>query len=143
MVRLGNFLNSEIVGKVTDSRFGVRFPLYDGLPPEMTPARYPSQLAEFGLGLAILAFLFWLDARLGREKRPVGALSAAFLILYFCGRFLVEFIKERHGPVDDFILSRGQLLSLPGLALGVFLAVLVLQRRKQAAEPRNGNVQPR
>ena len=134
MVRLGNFLNSEIVGKVTDSRFGIRFPLYDGLPPELTPARYPSQLAEFGLGIFILGFLFWLDVRLGRNKRPVGALSAAFLILYFTGRFLVEFIKERHGLVDNFILSRGQLLSLPGLALGLALAVLVYQRYKAASQ---------
>ena len=142
MVRLGNFLNSEIVGKVTDSRFGIRFPLYDGKPPELTLARYPSQLAEFGLGLMILAFLFWLDARLGREKRPVGALSAAFLILYFCGRFLVEFIKERHGQVDDFILSRGQLLSLPGVALGILLAIWVYQNQKRQTEVRRSNAPP-
>lgn len=135
MVRLGNFLNSEIVGKVTDSRFGIRFPRFDGLPAELAPARYPSQLAEFSLGLFIIAFLFWLDARLGREKRPVGALAAAFLILYFSGRFLVEFIKERHGLVDNFILSRGQLLSLPGLALGVILAVVVYQKHLATKGP--------
>ncbi|MDR2945756.1 MAG: prolipoprotein diacylglyceryl transferase [Candidatus Adiutrix sp.] len=133
MVRLGNFLNSEIVGKVTDGPFGVRFPGYDRLPAEFTPARYPSQLAEFGLGLAILGVLLWLDRRLGREKRPRGALSAAFLILYFSGRFLVEFIKERHGAADDFILSRGQLLSLPGILLGVLLLRRILKQRRAAA----------
>lgn len=122
LVRLGNFFNSEIVGKMTTGPFGVRFPRYDQLPDELTPARYPSQLLELTLGLFVLAALFWLDKKLGRENRPVGALSAAFLVLYFTGRFLVEFIKERHGLVDHFILSRGQLLSLPGLALGLILA---------------------
>ena len=129
MVRLGNFLNSEIVGRITDSPLGIRFPLYDRLPPELTPARYPSQLAEFGLGLFVLASLFWLDRRLGRENRPRGVLSAAFLILYFSGRFLVEFIKERHGDVDLFLLSRGQLLSLPGLALGLWLVWSIMKSR--------------
>ncbi|MDR1045741.1 MAG: prolipoprotein diacylglyceryl transferase [Candidatus Adiutrix sp.] len=132
LVRLGNFLNSEIVGRITDSRFGLRFPRYDHLPPELTPARFPSQLLEFGLGLAVLGTLFWLDARLGREKRPQGLLTAAFLIMYFTGRFLVEFVKERHGQVDSFILSRGQLLSLPGLVLG--LALLWFVRQKPRAE---------
>lgn len=129
LVRLGNFFNSEIVGRITDGPFGVRFPLYDGLPAELTPPRYPSQLAEFGLGLIVLGVLFWLDRRLGGEKRPRGALSAAFLIVYFSGRFLVEFIKERHGAIDVFLLSRGQLLSLPALALGLALAWHVLQNR--------------
>ncbi len=129
MVRLGNFLNSEIVGRVTDGPFGIRFPRFDGLPPELTPARYPSQLAEFCLGVFVLLVLFRLDARLGGEKRPVGLLSAAFLIVYFTGRFLVEFIKERHGLADSFILSRGQLLSLPGLILGLVLLFHVLNKR--------------
>jgi prolipoprotein diacylglyceryl transferase len=93
LVRLGNFFNSEIVGRITDSPFGVRFPWYDDLPPELTPPRYPSQLAEFGLGLFILSLLLWLDSRLGRERRPPGALAAAFLLTYFTGRFFREFIK--------------------------------------------------
>ncbi len=131
MVRLGNFINSEIVGRVTDGPWGIRFPRYDGLPPELTPARYPSQLAEFGLGLFVLISLLWLDKRLGGEKRPTGLLSAAFLILYFVGRFLVEFIKERHGLADNFILSRGQLLSLPGLAFGLGLLFYILKNNQR------------
>lgn len=138
MIRLGNFFNSEIVGKITDGPFGIRFPRYDQLPAEFTPARYPSQLVEFSLGLLILGFLLWLDRRLGREKRPRGALSAAFLILYFSGRFMVEFIKERHGAVDGFILSRGQLLSLPGIILGGLLLARVLKNRGPAAAGRGG-----
>lgn len=129
MVRLGNFINSEIVGRVTDGPFGVRFPRYDGLPPALTPARFPSQLAEFCLGLFVLLTLMRLDKALGEEKRPVGVLSAAFLILYFSGRFLVEFIKERHGLVDSFILSRGQLLSLPGIIFGFGLLLHTINKQ--------------
>ncbi len=130
LVRLANFLNSEIVGRITDGPFGVRFPRFDQMPAELTPARFPSQLAEFGLGLTILGVLFWLDARLGREKRPRGALTAVFLILYFTGRFLVEFIKERHGDADDLFLSRGQMLSIPGLALGLWLLWTIVKRER-------------
>ena len=131
LVRLGNFFNSEIVGRITDGPLGVRFTRYDQLPAELTPARYPSQLVEFTMGLMVMGALFWLDKKLGKEERPRGALAAAFFILYFTGRFLVEFIKERHGLVDNFILSRGQLLSLPGLALGLILAWTVYDAYKK------------
>jgi phosphatidylglycerol:prolipoprotein diacylglycerol transferase len=128
LVRLGNFFNSEIVGRITTGPFGVKFPLYDQKPPTDCPVRFPSQLVEFGLGLFVLSFLFWADRRQGREKRPRGVLSAIFLVLYFLGRFLVEFIKERQGPNDDLILSKGQILSLPALALGLFLLWHCLKR---------------
>lgn len=128
LVRLGNFFNSEIVGKITQSPLGVRFPRFDRLPPELCPARYPSQLAEFSLGLGILGILFWADARLAKRGRPRGLLSALFLVLYFLGRFLVEFIKERQGPGDDMPLSKGQLLSLPGVAAGLVLLYFCLAR---------------
>ncbi|MGL4209619.1 MAG: prolipoprotein diacylglyceryl transferase [Candidatus Adiutrix sp.] len=133
LVRLGNFFNSEIVGKITDGPFGVRFPRYDGLPNVLTPARYPTQLLEFSLGILILSTLLWLDAKMGREKRPQGLLIATFLTMYFSGRFLVEFIKERHGFVDAFILSRGQLLSLPGIILGLWLLYKIISKHKSAA----------
>jgi prolipoprotein diacylglyceryl transferase len=135
MVRLGNFINSEIVGRVTDGPFGIRFPRFDGLPPELTPARYPSQLAEFALGLFVLLALLRLDSRLGGEKRPAGVLSAAFLILYFTGRFLVEFIKERHGLADSFILSRGQLLSILPLLFGAGLLWYVIKNKDEKRGP--------
>ncbi|MDR2366600.1 MAG: prolipoprotein diacylglyceryl transferase [Deltaproteobacteria bacterium] len=128
MVRLGNFFNSEIVGRVTDGPFGVRFPVYEQLPPELCPPRYPSQLVEFAMGLFVLAALGAADRLLGRQNRPRGVLSALFLILYFLGRFLVEFIKERQGANDQLFLSRGQILSLPMLAIGVILLAYCLKR---------------
>ncbi|MDR1545486.1 MAG: prolipoprotein diacylglyceryl transferase [Deltaproteobacteria bacterium] len=132
LVRLGNFFNSEIVGKPTQAFWAVRFPRYDGLPADFCPPRYPSQLVECALGLGLLGALLAADRLMGREARPRGALAALFLILYFSGRFLVEFLKERQGPFDDLWLSRGQLLSLPGVALGLATLTLACRRRRSA-----------
>ncbi|MDR2338668.1 MAG: prolipoprotein diacylglyceryl transferase [Deltaproteobacteria bacterium] len=128
LIRLGNFCNSEIVGKVAPdgSPFGVRFPLYDG---PFAPPRYPTQLLESLMGFLILGALLLADRRMGRNARPLGALSGLFLILYFLGRFLVEFLKERQGSFDNLALSRGQQLSLLPLALGICLFVWALWRR--------------
>jgi hypothetical protein len=93
---------------------------------------------EFGLGLFILLFLFWVDRRLGREKRPRGVLSALFLLLYFLGRFLVEFIKERQGLGDDLFLSKGQILSIPGLLLGLVLLYFCLKHKAYDPAPKKG-----
>jgi prolipoprotein diacylglyceryl transferase len=133
LIRLGNFFNSEIVGKITTASWGVHFPRYDWqMPPDLVPARYPSQLVEFGAGLLILGLLLILDRLAGRENRPRGLLSAAFLILYFTARFLMEFLKERHGAADDLWLSKGQLLSILPLAFGVGLLIMVLKKAKKA-----------
>ncbi|MDR1488042.1 MAG: prolipoprotein diacylglyceryl transferase [Deltaproteobacteria bacterium] len=140
-VRLGNFFNSEIVGKVTDSAWGVKFPRYDLLEPSICPARYPSQLVEFAMGLVIFVVLLATDKILGKEKRPRGVLSALFLILYFFGRFLVEFIKERQNPEDDHLLSIGQMLSIPAIAAGLILLWRCLRKNNlRDGNLRSGNL---
>ncbi|MDR2405671.1 MAG: prolipoprotein diacylglyceryl transferase [Deltaproteobacteria bacterium] len=130
LIRLGNFTNSEIVGKVAPDKspFGVIFPLHDG---PMAPPRYPTQLLESALGFFILISLFVADRLLGKEKRPRGALAALFLMMYFAGRFLVEFYKERQGPFDNLLLSRGQMLSIIPFILGLGLLIYVLKRREK------------
>jgi phosphatidylglycerol---prolipoprotein diacylglyceryl transferase len=124
-IRLGNFFNSEIVGRATHLPWAVIFVQYDqanGLPP--TP-RHPSQLYEFCIGLLVLALLVWVDKRAGREKRPMGLMTATFLIAYFIGRFCVEFVKEPQGVDNHWPLTMGQFLSLPGLLAGVCLLIWV------------------
>jgi prolipoprotein diacylglyceryl transferase len=119
LVRVGNFFNSEIVGKPTDQTWGVQFPRFDG---EGGPFRHPSQLYEATMGFAILGILFLLDKRLGKEERPRGALISVFFVLYFVGRFCVEFVKEYQESIveADSILTMGQWLSIPGFLLGVY-----------------------
>ncbi|MBP5233936.1 MAG: prolipoprotein diacylglyceryl transferase, partial [Planctomycetes bacterium] len=139
-VRLGNFLNSEIVGRVTDWPWGVRFVRYDlaAVPPALreaalptVPGRHPSQLYEFAMGLLVLFALWLADRALGRERRPRGAMLGLFLGLYFLGRFVVEIWKEYQTDLAlDEGLTRGQYLSIvPCLfGWGLFLAATLRRR---------------
>lgn len=119
LVRVGNFFNSEIVGRPTDQTWGVRFPRFDArdLEPQL---RHPSQLYETALGLLILLALYVADRAWGKEKRPRGALISLFFALYFPGRFLIEFVKETQGVDDAWPVTMGQLLSVPGMLLGFY-----------------------
>lgn len=136
LVRLGNFLNSEIVGRrVPDQSWGVRFPRYDVNLAEH-PLRYPSQLFEVGLGLLVMAGLFLADRWLGKEKRPRGALISVFFALYFAGRFTVEFFKEPQTRIGETTLfTMGQYLSIPGFLIGIAGLVWSLKRREPAGWP--------
>jgi phosphatidylglycerol:prolipoprotein diacylglycerol transferase len=119
LVRLGNFFNSEIVGRVTDQSWGVQFPRYDHRAVEV-PYRYPSQLFETAMGLVVLGALVFADRAWGKEKRPRGALISLFFALYFPGRFLVEYYKEYQTLPDTSALTMGQWLSIPGACLGFY-----------------------
>jgi len=110
--RLGNFINGELWGRVTDVPWGTVFP-YAGAEP-----RHPSQLYQFALeGLALFLLLWLFSAR----PRPVGAVSGLFLVGYGVFRFVAEFFREP----DDFLgllalgLSMGQWLSLPMILAGI------------------------
>ncbi|MDJ0765289.1 MAG: prolipoprotein diacylglyceryl transferase [Myxococcota bacterium] len=138
-VRLGNFFNSEIVGRETDVPWAVRFVRYDG----GGVARHPSQLYEFFFGLLVLATLYLVDRIAGREKRPRGLLAGTFLVLYFLGRFLIEFVKEYQ--VDRLIekesfLTMGQYLSILPFLCGV--AMLVWAFKKGAPPEPSADKQP-
>lgn len=116
LVRIGNFFNSEIVGRVTGGDWGVRFPRYDRMAE--APPRHPSQLYEVILGLLVMAALIGVDRALGKEKRPRGAMISLFMALYFTGRFIVEFFKEYQPGETAAGLTTGQWLSLLPAALG-------------------------
>jgi len=124
--RLGNFINGELWGRPTTLPWGMVFPQTgDGI------ARHPSQLYEMGLeGLALFAILWWF----ARKPRPLGQVSAVFLMGYGIFRFLVEFTRAP----DAFLglltggLSMGQLLSLPMIIIG---AIIFFRARKSNHAP--------
>jgi phosphatidylglycerol:prolipoprotein diacylglycerol transferase len=124
LVRLGNLMNSEIVGRrVPGDAWGFAFKRFDHEGP--VPYRYPTQIAEILLGLTVLGILFFVDKKAGKEKRPRGLLISTFFTVYFIGRFVIEFWKEYEPPLPagtpyPTSLTTGQLLSLPGIALGFF-----------------------
>lgn len=118
LVRLGNFLNSEILGRPTPNQdWGVRFTFLEG---PNAPLRHPSQLYEVGLGLFVMLVLFIADRMAGREKRPRGLLVSMFFLVYFSGRFIVENFKAYQTLSEESsMLTMGQVLSLPGIFIGI------------------------
>jgi phosphatidylglycerol:prolipoprotein diacylglycerol transferase len=126
--RLANFVNGELFGRATDVAWAMRFPGGGILP------RHPSQLYEAGLeGLVLFAILAWLVWRAGGLRRP-GTVTGVFLVGYAVARGLVELVREpdAHLGVLNIGLTMGQVLSLPMLAIGLFLIVRA-QRRAPAA----------
>lgn len=126
LVRLGNLFNSEVVGRVTDQTWGVRFPYYDH-SHELAPYRHPTQIYEFVIGAVVLAVLLAVDRRLG-EDRPRGLLTALFFALYFSARFVVEFFKEYQVLPQGSLLTMGQWLSIIPAAAG-WVALGAMARR--------------
>ena len=115
-VRLGNFFNSEIVGRYSNSNFGVVF-LNRG---ENLP-RHPAQLYE-AFGYLIL-FLIVRQVYKSKKKNIEGYLIGLFFSGMFTIRFLIEFIKESQGGFEEYLpfLSTGQWLSIPFIILGFYL----------------------
>jgi phosphatidylglycerol:prolipoprotein diacylglycerol transferase len=135
LVRVGNLMNSEIVGRKTDQSWGFQFPRYDR-DLAVIPYRYPTQIAEIVLGCAVMAGLYFIDKRLGEEKRPRGAMIASFFALYFTGRFFVEFYKEYEGPLEaGSALTMGQVLSVPGILIGWIGLYLAIKKKLPARWP--------
>lgn len=124
-VRLGNFFNSEIVGRATDGTWGVVFQrLGEDFP------RHPSQLYESALSFAIFGVLFAVYMKWFKKLPPLFILFL-YVGLYFITRFLVEFVKERHVLSYDIPLSMGQWLSIVPviIALGYF-GWIALKKKK-------------
>jgi phosphatidylglycerol:prolipoprotein diacylglycerol transferase len=126
--RLGNFINGELYGKVTDVPWAMVFPAGGPEP------RHPSQLYEAALeGLALFAILRVLCVWLRWHERP-GLLIAAFLALYGAFRWFCELFRDSNQLVDAGAgFSMGMALSIPMFAGAALFAVLALMRKPQAA----------
>jgi len=148
-VRIGNFFNSEIVGKETDSAFGIQF-IRDFYSPndainatklatpkeayqaiatdsqfatllQQVPVKHPAQLYEAFSYIFIFIILFFFYWKTdAREK--TGFLFGLFLVLLWSVRFIVEFVKESQGGFESALglLSTGQWLSIPFILIGLY-----------------------
>lgn len=115
-IRLGNLMNSEIVGNRTDKPWGF---VFEQLGEDF--ARHPSQLYEAMAYLLIFFFLYYVytQTKYGSIK---GVVSGLFLILVFGFRFFIEFTKEvQVGFEKGMALDMGQLLSVPFVLAGILL----------------------
>jgi phosphatidylglycerol:prolipoprotein diacylglycerol transferase len=122
--RLGNFINAELWGRVTDVPWAVLFPNAGGLP------RHPSQLYHVALE-GILLFVIILLVR--RLKPATGTLGGVFLLGYGVFRFIVEFFREpdAHLGVLSAGMTMGQWLCLPMIAAGIGLIIYVNSKPSQ------------
>ena len=114
-VRLGNFLNSELLGRPTEVSWGVIFP-----SDPLGLVRHPSQLYQ-AFGEGVILFIYMLI--IAKRPKPTMSISGHFLIGYGFIRFSTEFFRtpDQHiGFVLDF-LTRGQILSFPMIVIGLFL----------------------
>ena len=125
--RIANFLNSELYGRITDSPWGVIFPNGGSLP------RHASQLYEALLEGFILFFVMTYFATQTTSVHKRGFLTGLFLTGYSFARIISEFFREPDAFLGYFAggVTMGQILSLPPLALGLFLMI----RAKKPHEP--------
>ncbi len=152
-VRIGNFFNSEIVGKVTDSKFGVRFVrdqfsatdvvnitkidnvnnAYKALVNDpkyaeylqQVPIKHPAQLYEAFFYIFVFVIL-WLMYWKTNLKEKHGLIFGFFLVLLWSVRFFVENVKESQGGIEEWfgLFTTGQWLSIPFIFFGVVLIFL-------------------
>lgn len=119
-VRIGNFINSEIIGKATNSDFGIIFKqLNEDFP------RHPAQLYE-SAGYVLVFLILWYTYWKTQKSKQLGYLFGLFLVLLWTVRFFVEFVKESQGGFESYLgktLSTGQWLSIPFILAGIYFMV--------------------
>ena len=148
-VRIGNFFNSEIVGNVTDSAFGIKFvrdyysakdvmnitklsnvndayhaiatdPQYADLLAKV-PMKHPAQLYEAFLYIFVFFTVYFLYWKTKTAEKQ-GLLFGYFLVMLWSVRFAVEYVKESQGGIEESfgLLSTGQWLSIPFILVGIY-----------------------
>lgn len=123
--RIGNFINGELWGRVTDVPWAV-IPSIGALP------RHPSQLYEAFLEGLVLFTVLWIFSA---KPKPKMAVSGLFLVLYGVFRFTVEFVREPDRQLGTLAwewLTMGQLLTVPMLIVGVILLICAYSRNHHA-----------
>lgn len=112
-IRLGNLMNSEIIGKITDVPWAFIFERVDTMP------RHPGQLYE-AIAYALLLFIGWAAYRRWPKRVGTGFFFGLCLTYIFTARFFIEYTKDIQEAFEAGMpLNMGQLLSIPFIILGV------------------------
>ena len=160
-IRIGNFINSEIIGEKTTSSLGVRFVQEQYRKSEIVqltgindvneayaavtntpkfqylldaiPYRHPAQLYE-SFSYIFVFLILWFTYTKTNKSEQSGFLFGLFLVLLWTVRFFVEFVKEPQG--DEYInwanLNTGQWLSIPFVILGFYFMFVYKSSKKMA-----------
>ncbi|NSY32097.1 prolipoprotein diacylglyceryl transferase [Pseudoalteromonas sp. JC28] len=129
--RIGNFINGELWGRVTDVPWAFIFPTGGPQP------RHPSQLYEALFeGLVLFVMLVWFR----KKPRPAGSVAGLFLAGYGVFRFSIEYFREPDAHIGLYggFISQGQILSLPMVIAGAILMVWAYKR--ESSNPSNEQV---
>jgi prolipoprotein diacylglyceryl transferase len=125
-IRLGNLMNSEIVGDPTDLPWAFQFQLMDSENGKHDPmaARHPTQLYEALAYLATFGFMIWYY---GNRFRKVmhGHVFGVFIAIMFSFRLVIEYTKINEGIAETAILNMGQILSIPFIIAGIVIAIVM------------------
>lgn len=121
--RIGNFINAELWGKVSDVPWAMVFPTGGPEP------RHPSQLYQFALEGVALFIILWIYSR---KPRPTMAVSGLFAVCYGIFRFIVEFVRVPDAQLGYLAwgwLTMGQVLCVPMVLAGLGLMVYAYKRQ--------------
>jgi phosphatidylglycerol:prolipoprotein diacylglycerol transferase len=125
--RIGNFINGELWGRVTDVPWAFVFPGAGPMP------RHPSQLYQFALEGVALFVILWLFSV---KPRPTGAVGGLFLLGYGSFRFIVEFYRQPDAHLADLygsVITQGQMLSIPMMLAGLGLMIYAYKKHPAVA----------
>ncbi len=132
-IRLGNFMNSEIIGIPTTEPWGVIFERVDNIP------RHPAQLYEAIFYFIIFTIMLFLYKKMG-DRLKNGFFFGLATVLFGTARFIIEFVKENQvGFENGMTLNMGQLLSLPYLVIGIVFIIyglIMTKKDKRTAQQR-------
>lgn len=124
-IRLGNLMNSEIIGKITDVPWAFIFANVDKAP------RHPGQLYE-AIAYAVFFFVIFAVYQRNKERVGTGLFFGLCLTLIFAFRFIIEYTKEVQEAFEAGLpIDMGQILSIPLVALGAW-AIWTSRKRKTA-----------
>ena len=130
-IRMGNLMNSEIIGSPTDVPWAFIFHTQDAMVGGQFVPRHPSQLYE-ALAYIVIFLIAFLIYRKWR-KAGSGFYFGFCLAAIFTFRFFIEFLKEVQGGVDDgtMALDMGQMLSIPFVLIGIFFMVRAVRKQRK------------
>lgn len=130
LIRLGNLMNSEIYGGVTDLPWGFVF-VRDG----QTLPMHPTQIYEALCYFALFGLLMWMYWKKNAQERP-WLITGVFFIGIFLPRFLIEYVKnvqvgKEIEMIAEYGINMGQLLSIPFIIIGVVMVVYAMIKPRQ------------
>lgn len=137
LIRMGNLFNHEIYGGPTDLPWGFSFvdnvgAWLRGADPIMTVPCHPTQIYEALCYLALFALLMLMYWKWNAQRRP-GLIFGVFFTILFSARFIIEYVKNVQEPwetemIANIGMNMGQVLSLPFIAVGIWLIIRALSR---------------